>query len=87
MNEVGTLGFLSSLATSITTFGNMNAMDPKSIMLNAAFAVSAAFTFAGHMAFTMAFDSDYLLPVIIGKLTAGLLAVLLAGILYKKSVK
>ncbi len=87
LNEVGVMGFVSTLATNITTFGSMNEMNPKGIMLNSAFAVSAAFTFAGHLAFTMAFDSNYLLPVIVGKLTAGLLAVLLAGVLYTKSVK
>ncbi len=86
MNEIGMMGFISTLATNLTTFGNMNEMNPKSIMLNAAFAVSAAFTFAGHLAFTMAFDSNYLLPVMVGKLTAGLLAVLIAGVVYKKSV-
>ncbi len=79
MNDAGMMGILSSLATSVTTFGTMKDMDSKSVMINGAFAVSGAFTFAGHMAFTMAFDSSYLLPVIAGKTIAGLLAILLAA--------
>ena len=57
------------------------------VMLNSAFAVSAAFTFAGHLAFTMAFDASYLLPMIVGKLAAGFLALALAFLLYSKLVK
>ena len=65
----------------------MDNMDDKGVMLNSAFAVSAAFTFAGHLAFTMAFDASYLLPMIVGKLTAGFLALALAFLLYSKLVK
>ena len=61
----------------------MDKMDKKGAMLNSAFAVSAAFTFAGHLAFTVAFDESYLLPVIIGKITAGIFAVILSNIVYK----
>ena len=61
----------------------MDKMDQKGVMLNSAFAVSAAFTFAGHLAFTVAFDPSYLLPVIVGKITAGILSVIVAGIVYK----
>ena len=60
----------------------MDEMDKKGIMLNSAFSVSAAFTFAGHLAFTMAFDSNYIAPMIVGKLVAGVLALALAILLY-----
>ncbi len=85
INEVSALGFVSSLATSMTTFGIMNDMDKKGIVLNSAFAVSAAFTFAGHLAFTLAFDSSYIFPVIIGKLVAGFAALFLSVIIYKRN--
>ena len=85
INETSALGFVSSVATSMTTFEMMNKMDKRGIVLNSAFAVSAAFTFAGHLAFTMAFEGGtaYILPMIAGKLIAGVLAVVLAFILYK----
>ena len=87
INERSALGFVASLATSMTTSGDMDNMDDKGVMLNSAFAVSAAFTFAGHLAFTMAFDAAYLLPMIVGKLAAGFLALALAFPLYKKLMK
>lgn len=87
INELSALGFLSSLASSITTFGVMNDMDEKGTMLNSAFAVSAAFVFAGHLAFTMAMDAAYLPAMIVGKLIAGVLALGLAIVLYPRITK
>ena len=84
MNEVSALGFVGTLATNVTTFGMMRDMDDKGVVLNSAFAVSAAFTFAGHLAFTMSFNADYILPVIVGKLVAGIFAVLVAQFMYSK---
>lgn len=83
VNEASAMGFVSTIATSVTTFAAMDKMDKKGIVLNSAFAVSAAFTFAGHLAFTMAFDSGYIIAVICGKLISGILAVVVASILYK----
>ena len=87
MNEVSVLGFISTLATSVTTFGMMNDMDDRGVVLNSAFAVSAAFTFADHLAFTMDQNPDYLPAVIVGKLLSGICAVALAALIYKKSAK
>ena len=77
-------GLLSTLGTSITTFGNMKDMDKKGIVLNSAFAVSAAFVFTDHMAFTMAFEESFVGGVIFGKLISAVPAVLLAAVIYKK---
>lgn len=83
VNEESALGFVSTLATNATTFGIMDKMDKKGIMLNSAFAVSAAFTVAGHLAFTMAMDSSYILPMIVGKLVAGILALGVAWLVFE----
>ncbi len=80
------LGVFSSLATSATAFGMMDKMNKKGIVLNSAFAVSGAFTFGSHLAFTMAFNSEYILPVLVGKLVAGFTSLLVAGFVFKKSV-
>lgn len=84
INNQASVGFLSSLATSVTTFGMMDQMDDKGVMLNSAFAISAAFAFSSHLAFTMALAPQVLLPVIAGKLVAGLCAVVTAALLAKK---
>ena len=87
ISALSAVGFLSSLASSITTFGVMNEMDEKGAMLNSAFAVSAAFVFAGHLAFTMALDATYLPAMIVGKLVAGFLALRVALFLYPRIAK
>ncbi len=83
MDELGILGIVSQLATNLTALGTMNQMNKKSIMLNSAFTVSASFTFVGHLAFTMAFNDEYIVPVIVGKLISGISAFFIANIFYK----
>lgn len=84
INDVSAVGVIASLATSATTYGMMDKMDKKGIMINSAFAVSGAFVFASHLAFTMAFNEEYVLPVIVGKLVSGAFALLVSGIIYEK---
>ena len=90
LKEKSVIGFLSTLATSVITFGIIDEMDEKGAMLNSAFAVSAAWTIAGHFAFTRAFaelegiEIPSLFPAYFAaKLIAGILAVALAAFLYR----
>lgn len=86
IDEKSAIGVVASLATSATTFGMMNDMNKKGMVINSAFAVSGAFTFCSHMAFTMAYPGgeDYLLPMIVAKLISGVAALVLAFLLYNK---
>ena len=84
VNEFSVVGVVSSVASSATAFGMMDKMDKKGVMLNSAFAVSGAFSLGSHLAFTMAFDGKYIVPVIVGKLISGICAAVLAGVLFKK---
>jgi ethanolamine transporter len=81
------VGLLSTIVTNATTFEMLNRMDKKGVVLNSAFLVSAAFVLGGHLAFTMAFDASYVFAVSIGKLIAGICAVLLAVVLYRRVYK
>lgn len=87
INSTSAIGFMSSLATNATTFEMMNRMDKKGAMLNSAFAMAGAFTFAGHLAYTMARDTDYILPMIVGKLVAGVSSVIVAIFIYNRIEK
>ena len=78
------MGLVGSIVTNATTLETMNRMDPKGVVLNSAFMVSAAFTVGGHLAFTMSIDADWLPGVMLGKLVAGLTALLCALLLYRK---
>lgn len=81
VNETSITGLVSTLASSMTTYEMMKDMDSKGVLLNSAFSVCAAFVFADHLAFTIAFRAEYLPAVIVGKLSAGLLALLVAGLM------
>ena len=67
-----------------TVFSAVERMNPKGVVLNAAFAVSASFALGSHLAFTMAYGSPYLWPMIIGKFISGVCAVAVALLLYKE---
>ena len=83
IDSFSAFSFLSTIVTNATTLSSMEKMNKKGVVLNSAFAVSAAFAFGGHLAFTAAFNSDYILPMIIGKIISGIAAVVLALFLYK----
>lgn len=83
IGDEAVLGLVSSLANSIPTFDLAARMDPKGRTMNLAFAVSAAFVFGDHLAFTMAFDEDFLAAVVTGKLVSGIAALIAAGFLYE----
>lgn len=87
INATSSVAILGSLVTNASTFGVMDKMDRKGVVLNSAFAVSASFVFGSHLAFTMAFDPSYALPMIVGKLISGVYALLLAVLLYKEDAK
>lgn len=85
INDVSVLAFVGNLVTNASVFGAMDKMDKKGTVLNAAFAVSASFVFGSHLAFTMAFDSSYVVPVTVGKLISGVCAVILGLLIYKEN--
>lgn len=81
INAISTLALLGTIVTNASTFGVMDQMDKKGVLLNAAFAVSASFALGSHLAYTMAFDGAYALPMIVGKLISGVCALLLAALI------
>ena len=83
INSISALAFLGTLVTNASSFGVMEKMDKRGVVLNSAFAVSASFVFGSHLAFTMAYNADYVLPMTVAKLISGIAAVLLAFFLYK----
>lgn len=81
INEAAAGGLVASLANSIATFGMVKDMDDRGKTVNIAFAVSAAFVFGDHLGFAAGFAPELLLPMIVGKLTAGITAAGLAMLL------
>lgn len=84
MNEQGSAGMVANLANNIAMFNIMGEMNPKGKLLNVAFSVSAAFVFGDHLGFTAGNNADMIFPVIVGKLVAGITAIIVANILAPK---
>jgi ethanolamine transporter len=84
INDKASAGMVANLANNIAMFNIMGDMDPKGKLLNVAFAVSAAFVFGDHLGFTAGVDQSMVTPVIIGKLVAGITAVIVANLLSPK---
>ena len=78
INETAAAGLIAAMANAIATFGMVKDMDRRGKVVNIAFCVSAAFVFGDHLGFTAGFAPEMLLPMILGKLTGGISAVLVA---------
>ncbi|GAB2745121.1 hypothetical protein GCM10027174_18680 [Salinifilum aidingensis] len=72
---------IATLANNIPMFQILKEMDPRGKVLNVAFAVSAAFTFGDHLGFTAGIERTMIFPMIVGKLLAGITAVLVVDLL------
>ena len=84
MNDKGSAGLVATLANNIAMFNIMGEMNPKGKLLNVAFSVSAAFVFGDHLGFTAGNNPDMIFPVIVGKLVAGVTAIIVANLLSGK---
>lgn len=87
MNDVSAAGFVATLANNIPMFGLMKDMDERGKVINVAFAVSASFVLGDHLGFTAGVDKDMIFPMIVGKLVAGITAVIVAIVFLKLSEK
>ncbi len=85
VNDIAAGGFVATLANNIAMFEIMKNMDARGKVLNAAFAVSAAFAFGDHLGFTAGIDTQMIAPVISGKLVAGILGVVVAYLLFSRT--
>lgn len=89
INEISVACFVSTLVSNAPAFGMMDKMDNKGVVMNSAFAVTGAFVVGSHLAYTMAFSGgeNYIIPVIVGKMVSGVLALILSGVMYNKMNK
>lgn len=86
LDNTSVLGLVTTLANSIPVFSMIENMNKKGRILNMAFGVSAAYVFGDHLAFVLSFDRNFALSMVVGKLLSGVLAMVLASFVYKRSV-
>ena len=70
---------MTTLANAVPTMAMIQDMDDRGKIINFAFMVSAGAMLGDHLAFCSAMDSSLTLPLLIGKLTAGLSAAVIAA--------
>lgn len=75
LTSVGSAGLLATIANILAMFTLVRYMRPKDKVINIAFAVCAAFLLGDHLSFTANFQPNIILPVILGKLLAGIIAI------------
>jgi ethanolamine transporter len=85
INDKAAGGMIATLANNIPMFQIFREMDARGKILNAAFAVSAAFTFGDHLGFTAGVERSMIFPMIVGKLAAGFTAVFVAWLFFRKA--
>jgi len=85
ISETAVAGIIVTLANNIPMLNMLKDMDDKGKVLNISFAVGAAFVFGDHLGFAAGVAREMIFPMIIGKLTAGILAVVLAQVLISRT--
>lgn len=84
LSSAGVSGFLLSAANNMATFSILSDMKEKEKILNVAFSVCCAFIIGDHLAFVSSNATEYIIPMIIAKLTSGIIAILLVKASMKK---
>lgn len=77
MDATGAAGIVITLANSIPVYKMMKDMNPKSKVLNVAWLVPATAALGDHLGFTAGVRPAMIAAVVIGKLSAGVLAIVL----------
>ncbi len=83
MNSTATAGLIASLAHHIPMFVLVKDMDARGKVINIAFAVSGAFVFGSHLGFVAGMEKEMVFAMIVGKLVAGVSAILLVLVAMK----
>lgn len=78
LSENATAGILAGAANALALFSMIENMDPEDKVKTLAFSVCSAFLIGDHLSFTANFQPTLILPVMLGKFIAGLLAIFIA---------
>ncbi|MDD1511724.1 ethanolamine utilization protein EutH [Priestia megaterium] len=78
LSKEGSAGILATIANILAMFKLIRSMPPKDKVINISFAVCSAFLLGDHLSFTANFQPTLILPVIIGKFSAGVIGIGLA---------
>ncbi|MBB2481634.1 ethanolamine utilization protein EutH [Bacillus sp. APMAM] len=78
LSPEGSAGLLAASANILAMFNLIKHMKPKDKVICISFSVTSAYLFGDHLAFTANFQPNMILPVMVGKLSGGVIAIMLA---------
>ncbi|WP_210366977.1 ethanolamine utilization protein EutH [Bacillus sp. REN3] len=78
LSKEGSAGIVATIANILAMFKLVRSMPPKDKVINISFGVCAAFLLGDHLSFTANFQPTLILPIIVGKISAGFLGIGLA---------
>lgn len=78
LDAISAAGFVFTLANSVPVFTMMKDMKKRGIVMNTAWLVPATSTLGAHLGFTAGVQPTMIVPVIAGKLSAGVVAIALS---------
>ena len=78
LSTTATTGILAASANVLALFAMVGQMKPEDKVKTIAYAVCCAFLLGDHLAFSANFQPSMILPVMLGKLSGGILAVIIA---------
>lgn len=78
LSTAATTGILAASANVLALFAMVGQMKPEDKVKTIAYAVCCAFLLGDHLAFSANFQPSMILPVMLGKLSGGILAVIIA---------
>ncbi|WHH58117.1 ethanolamine utilization protein EutH [Petroclostridium sp. X23] len=84
MDATSAAGLVFTLANSVPVYKMMKDMNNRGKIINTAWLVPATAALGDHLGFTAGVRPDMITPVVIGKLAAGVLAVVLAMLMTKE---
>lgn len=87
LNAESMIGLIVALANSVPVFSMIKGMNPRGKVINSAWLVCAAATLGAHLGFTASVAPNMITTLIIGKISAGLIAMLLAALTSAEKMK
>ncbi|MBW3110269.1 ethanolamine utilization protein EutH [Bacillus sp. MCCB 382] len=78
LSKEGSAGIVATIANILAMFKLVKTMPPKDKVINISFAVCSAFLLGDHLSFTANFQPTLILPIIVGKFSAGIIGIGLA---------
>jgi ethanolamine transporter len=80
LTKVDVSGMVALMATALPMYSMYGEMSPKGMLMNAAFGVGASWALGDHLSYLGSVQSDMIVPMVIGKLVAGVVGILLCAI-------